>query len=254
MRKLISTALFIISLSSIHAQVDVLLGFNVGRNTYLESSQDNLCTQFNLGWKADLTAVSHNITFYPDSSRFQINKPIKWGHYTRGIVLGTQFNANDEFSWEITFNGATKVSEGKRTNSKTGEVEEFKLKTKFGGIQILLQYNPIDRISLFGGMGVNMLKSIFSYSGDTVVKNVRMGESVKISGATKYGDKCATLVFPLGATATLLKVEAYDMSLKLRFTHNIVFNNFLETNFIFFKNYSYNLNNNTLGLILSKTF
>ena len=45
--------LFLIFSFKSFAQVEVSIGYHVGFNTYIESKQDNLSTEFNLGWDFD---------------------------------------------------------------------------------------------------------------------------------------------------------------------------------------------------------
>ncbi len=241
-------------ISTSYAQVEIQLGYNFGLNSYIESNQDNLCTQFNLGWDANVKSEPYRLKFSPNNNPYEIKNPINWNRTTRGIILSTQFHSDEAFGFEMNFTGCTNISDGKRTRIDTGQEEKLSIKTKFGGVQFLFQYNFLERFSLHGGMGVNILKSRYSFEGDTIIKNQLMGITVKIDASLKVGNKVATLIFPMGFTATIFNLEEYNLKLKLRFTHNFVWNDMLETDFFFYFPYKYKMDSNNLSMLISKTF
>lgn len=238
----------------LQSQVSVNVGYKIGMNTFLESKQDNLATEFNIGWDFDPLNSGSFLSFIPSTSAYTVTSPIDWDRSIRGLHLGLGFNEGQKVTFEVNFVGCTNKSEGTRLNLITGTEEQLSLKTKFGGIQFLFATRVHPRLSLDLGMGANMFRTFFSWSGATTIKNRMVGVRVNpLSGAVKLGDRDLTLTFPVGFTAKIIYLEANGFSVKARALHTFVWNNLVQTDLINFLPYSYKLNNTTISLILSKT-
>jgi len=236
------------------AQTEVNFGYTFGRNRYIDSQQDNISTMFNLGWDYDKSNAGYLVGFVPSPTEYTINNRMNWNRTTRGMLLGFGFNMDDDVSFELNFVGCTNKSFGSRQNIATNITESLTLKTKFGGVQFLTLFNLHERFSINVGMGVNLFRTRFSWSGETDIKNQTIGTRVNpLSQEVKDGDRDLTLTFPLGFTARLLYLEESDISIKARFNYIIVWNEMVQTDLLNYLPYSYNLNSTTLSIILSKT-
>lgn len=256
MRKPLLIALLSISSMSAFGQTELSVGYNFGRNTYIESKQDNLSTKFNLGWDFDPSNAEILLAFEPKGTDFTIKNKMNWNRYTRGIILGLGFNKDDAVNFEFDFTGCTNIESGKRQNVLTGVEEELTLKTKFGGCQALAVFNVHERISLHAGIGVSLFRTRYSWSGEAEYKNKLIGtrSNPLSSGTIKYGDRDLTLTFPVGLTGTILHFEKSEISLKARLSYTFVWNEMVQTDILTLLPYSYNLSSAALGIILSKTF
>ncbi len=255
MRATLLAVSFFVFTSPIFSQVSVNIGYNLGHNTYIESKQANLSTEFNIGWDFDSTMPGYTLGFFPNGSAYSVLDPIEWDRSTRGWHVGLGFNEEEDISYELNFVGCTNKSSGSRINLTTNVEEELTLKTKFGTIQFLFCPNITSRLSVNLGIGTSTFKAFYSWTGATSIKNQMFGlRSRPLSGDIKVGDRDLTLSFPVGLTAKVISLEESGLSLKVRAMHTLVWNKMVQTDLIDFLPFSYNLNNTALSIILSKSF
>ncbi len=253
MRRAIVCMLGIFCTCSIQAQTEAQAGYTVGMNRFFESKLDNLSTQFNLGWDFDGAGGTYKLAFEPGTNEYTVENPINWNRTTSGVLLGVGVRGDERIGFDLNFVGCTNSASGSRTNTTTNLVEKLTLKTKFGGIQFLTNFNINNWLSLNAGLGVSMFRARYSWSGDLEIKNQTIGLRINpLSSEVKAGDRDLTLVFPVGITAQLIEIN--DFSIKTRINYTFVWNDMVETDFITEYAYRYNLNNLSLSLFLTRTF
>jgi opacity protein-like surface antigen len=253
MRRALVCILGIFYTCLIQAQTEAQAGYSVGLNRFFESKLDNLATQFNLGWDFDGADGSYKLAFEPGISEYTIENPMNWNRTTSGVLLGVGFLGDQRIGFDLNFVGCTNSASGSRTNKQTNVEEKLTLKTKFGGVQFLANFNVNDWLTLNAGIGVNMFRARYSWTGDLEIKNQTIGLRINpLSSEVKAGDRDLTLVFPVGITAQLIEINQF--SIKSRLNYTFVWNDMVETDFITEYAYRYNLNNLSLSLFLTRTF
>lgn len=253
MRRAFFCFLGIFVTSSSQAQTEAQAGYAIGMNRFFESKLDNLSTQFNLGWDFYGLDGTYKLDLVPGGTDYTIENPMNWNRTTSGVLLGVGFMGDERIGFDFNFLGCTNSESGSRTHTQTNVTEKLTLKTKFGGVQFLTNFNVMDWLSLNAGLGVNLFRARYSWSGEVEIKNQTMGlRTNPLSSEVKAGDRDLTLVFPVGMTAKLLEIN--DFSIKTRLNYTFVWNEMVQTDLIFGYPYSYNLNNLSLSLFLTRTF
>ncbi len=239
--------------SLLPAQTELILGYNVGRYTYMESPPHNYSAQFNNGWDLTMVEAGQVIYFQSSTDQYSIKNTMNYDRWNRGFKLGFRTPLNDDrTSLSIYFLGATNASGGERTNLSTNVTETFRVKSKFGGIYMDFTYNPHERIGLSAIMGFERYKLGYSYENDSTNRKMApMGWNLHfLSGKMTPKSKAMNCSVGLGLTILLWKNE----SVKLEYvsSYRWVFNDLSEVyRGLYYNTYLFNLNswNNTLQIV-----
>lgn len=252
MKKLFTVLLLLCLHTAIYGQVELILGYNLGRYTYMEAPPHNYSSQFNNGWAVQMDGAGQIVYFKSTPDQYKITNKMNYDRWNTGLKLGFRLPINDKSSTSIYFLGATNRSSGDRINLTTNQQESFAVKSKFGGIYVDFTYQLHERIGLSAIAGFERYKLCYSYESDTISRKMSpMGWNLNfLSGEMKPKSKEMNASVGLGLTFVLLKME----KLKLEYvtSYRWVFNDLSEVyRGSYYDAYLFNLNswNNNIQLV-----